>query len=198
MDLTQKTIILLIKSAIYNTKVVIQDGFDWTEAEKIIRRHNIYGLILYGLYNSDIAVPKWLNDKFCSRTFLLENLWNKGDEIQKRFKENGIEFIPLKGIVLKDLYPSPHMRSMSDIDILIKEKEYNKKIKPLMLEMGYTEGKESDHELHWEKDGQMIELHKRIIPSYNKDFYKVIGDGWNWVQDNQYEYIYPFCKALQG
>ncbi len=195
MDKTQRIIISLIKSALYKTKAEFDDDFDWEKAESIIRRHNIYGLIYYGLNNSGIEIPNWLAKKFYNRTYLLENLWNKGNEIQETFKKSGIEYIPLKGIIIKDLYPSPYMRSMSDIDILIREKDYARKIRPLMLEMGYTEGVESDHELHWEKDGQMIELHKRIIPSYNKDFYKVIGDGWDWVQKNQYAYIFThFAK----
>ncbi|MBP5467412.1 MAG: nucleotidyltransferase family protein, partial [Clostridia bacterium] len=81
------------------------------------------------------------------------------------------------------------------IDILIREKDYKRKIRPLMLKSGYTEGIESDHELHWEKYGSIIELHKRIIPSYNKDFYRIIGDGWEWVQDNEYAYVFThFAK----
>lgn len=195
MDSTQKTIISLIKSALYKTRTEMPPDFDYAKAEKIIRRHNIYGLIYFGLYNNGIEAPKWLKEKFFSRVFLLENLWHKGNEIQEAFRKNGIEYIPLKGIVLKDLYPSPLMRSMSDIDILIREKDYRHKIKPLMRKLGYTEGVESDHELHWKKDGKMIELHKRIIPSYNKDFYKTIGDGWEWVQNNKYAYVFThFAK----
>lgn len=195
MDKSKRIIISLIKSALYKTKAEFDDDFDWAKAESIIRGHNIYGLIYYGLKNSGIEIPAWLSKKYYNRIYLLENLWNKGNEIQETFKKNGIEYIPLKGIIIKDLYPSPYMRSMSDIDILIREKDYEKKIRPLMLEMGYSEGVESDHELHWGKNGQMIELHKRIIPSYNKDFYKVIGDGWNWVQKNQYAYIFThFAK----
>ena len=190
MDNTQRAIISLIKSAIYKTRTIIPSDFNVVKAEKIIRGHNIYGLIYFGLRNSGIETPKWLKEKFYTRASLLENLWYKSDEIQKAFRENGINFIPLKGVILKDLYPSPLMRSMSDVDILIREKEYKRKIKPLMLKLGYTEGQESDHELHWEKDGQMVELHKRIIPSYNKDFYKTIGDGWDWIQNNQYAYVF--------
>ena len=195
MDNTQRTIILLIKSALYKTKVTLPEDFDLEKAKNIIYKHNIIGLIYFGLRNSGIEVPKWLNTKFYSRMVALENLWYKGKEIQEKFDSAKIEYIPLKGIVLKDLYPSPLMRSMSDVDILIREKDYKKKIKPIMKELGFTEGTESDHELHWTKDGQLIELHKRIIPSYNKDFYKIIGDGWEWIQNNPYAYVFThFAK----
>ena len=48
-----------------------------------------------------------------------------------------------------------------------------------MQNLGYSEGSESDHELIWRKGNKiLIELHKRIIPSYNKDYYAYFGDGW--------------------
>lgn len=195
MDITQKTVVSLIKSALYKTKTVIPEGFDEEKAKAMICRHNITGLIFFGLYNSGIEIPDWLNVKFQVKMRFMENLWYKSNEITVAFRENDIEYIPLKGIILKDLYPSPYMRLMSDADILIREKDYRKKIRPVMQSLGYIEGTESDHELHWEKDGFLIELHKRIIPSYNKDFYKVIGDGFEWVKENKYAYIFThFAK----
>ena len=195
MDITQKTVISLIKSALYNIETVIPEGFDWEEFKKLVSRQNIAGLMYFGLYNSGYEIPQWLVTNFQLRMHLLENLWYKSNEICEAFEKEGIEYIPLKGIILKDLYSSPHMRQMSDVDILIRERDYRKKIRPLMLSLGYTEGTESDHELHWIKDNQTIELHKRIIPSYNKDFYRIIGDGWDWVQNNRYAYIFThFAK----
>ena len=195
MDITQKTVISLMKSALYKEKTVIPEGFDIREFKSIVYRHNIWGLMYFGLNNSGIKLPEWLLMNYQIHSALLEMLWYKYDEIAQRFAEEGIENIPLKGIYIKDLYPSKYMRQMGDIDILIHEGEYREKIRPIMLSMGYTEGTESDHELHWYKDNQLIEFHKRIIPSYNKDFYKVIGDGWDWVQENQYAYIFThFAK----
>jgi len=47
-----------------------------------------------------------------------------------------------------------------------------------MADLGYEELYESDHELVWNHDLMRIELHKRLIPSYNKDYYQYYGDGW--------------------
>ena len=195
MNITQKTVISLIKSALYKEKTVLPEEFDYNEFKAIVDRQNISGLMYFGLYHSGIEIPKWLTVKFQVNMGLLENLWYKNNEIQESLKKEGIEYIPLKGIVLKDLYPSPYMRQMSDVDILIHEKDHKTKIRPIMLSLGYTEGIESDHELHWIKDRQLIEFHKRIIPSYNKDFYRVIGDGFEWIKDHEYEYIFThFAK----
>lgn len=195
LSVEQRAIISLLNSALYNTKTVLPQNFDWEKAKNIIIRQNIVGLINFGLYNSGLVIPDWLRKKFQVNIGLLERLWQNGAEIMDAFKKSGVDYVPLKGVILKDLYPSPYMRQMSDVDILIREEEYEDKIKPIMLALGYEEGVKSDHELHFIKNNQLIELHKRIIPSYNKDFYSITGDGWEWVQNHGYAYIFThFAK----
>ena len=47
-------------------------------------------------------------------------------EIFSRFREHGIRYMPLKGVIMKELYPSIGLRQMSDNDILIDdEKNFN-------------------------------------------------------------------------
>ena len=99
-------------------------------------------------------------------------------QLLKAFEENGIDHMPLKGTLLKPLYPKSELRCMSDADILIKPEQYEA-IRSIMLKLGYTEGLESDHEYIWKKENFFTaELHKRLIPSYNKDYYEYYGDGW--------------------
>ena len=191
MESTIKTVISLIKSALYKEKTVIPDDFDWELAKKIILSQGICELTYYGLINSGVQVPEWLSYKFYERIYFSTSLWQKAEDVTAEFNKAGIEYIPLKGISAKDSYPEPYMRHMNDVDILIREKDYKKTIKPIMKNLGFTAGAESDHEYIWHKDGQTVELHKRIIPSYNKDFYGVIGDGWEWLKKNG-EYIYLF------
>lgn len=186
---TYKTMIALIKSALYKTKTVLPENFNWGIAEKITRRHEIYGLIYVGLLNSGIDAPKWLGIGFLNQVILLTRLWQKADEICKAFDESGVEYMPLKGIAIKEKYPEPYVRFMGDVDILIHTEDYETKIKPIMEKFGYAADEETDHELKWIKEGQTIELHKRIIPSNNKDFYNIIKDGWDWLKNND-KYVY--------
>ena len=109
-----------------------------------------------------------------NQIFELENIY-------KAFNESGIEYMPLKGAVLKKLYPKPEMRVMGDGDILIKTEQYDI-ICEKMQALGFTEILESDHELIWNKSNLHVELHKRLIPSYNKDYYSYYGDGWRFAK----------------
>lgn len=54
-------------------------------------------------------------------------------------EEMKIRCMPLKGYLMKYLYPKPDMRSMADIDILIDETNMEQ-ISKLMIKLGYDEG----------------------------------------------------------
>ena len=78
---------------------------------------------------------------------------------------------------MKQRYPKHEFRPMADADILIREEQYEQ-IRPLMRQLGFYEGVESNHEYIWDSVSLHVELHKRLVPSYNKDYYAYFGDGW--------------------
>ena len=53
------------------------------------------------------------------------------------FEKNGIWYMPLKGILIKDLYPAVGMRQMADNDILFDD-AFTKKVQAYMESQGYT------------------------------------------------------------
>ena len=87
------------------------------------------------------------------------------EEIKERFSEQRIKFLPLKGILLKSLYPEPAFRSMGDLDILYEEKDFEK-IKALMRESGYeyrTESAGSNHQIFFRPPVTTVELHRALL-----------------------------------
>lgn len=63
------------------------------------------------------------------------------------FDRADIDYLPLKGILLKDLYPHKGMRQFADNDILFRKKQ-KRKLKKLMIGQGYRCGKNSDYSAH--------------------------------------------------
>lgn len=182
MNELQIGIINLVKSALTDETVSMPENFDWDLALKLGKKHQILPMLHVGVLNSELNVPAELMKKLEITTYANIVVSQKQlyaiDEICKVFSENGIDYMPLKGSVLKHIYPKPELRPMSDADILIRVEQHDK-IRPLMTELGFTETIESDHEFVWNKDSILqIELHKRLIPSYNKDYYEYYGDGW--------------------
>lgn len=68
------------------------------------------------------------------------------ETILAQLEEKGIWYMPLKGVLLKNYYPTPGMRFMADNDILF-DPEYQKEVRGIMLGMGYkAESYNSGHE----------------------------------------------------
>ena len=55
----------------------------------------------------------------------------------ERMEKGQIWYMPLKGTVIKELYPSIGMRQMSDFDILF-DKKYAENVREIMLDLGFT------------------------------------------------------------
>lgn len=58
-------------------------------------------------------------------------------EITNFLEQNGICYLPLKGSVIKEMYPNPEMREMNDNDILIDQNGRDQ-AKDFMLNRGYA------------------------------------------------------------
>lgn len=181
MDIQTKGVIGLVRSAISGEKCNIPNDFAWDKAIEIAKNHQITALVYYGVVNSEFKVDNSLMQAMLMSTYaqtaLSEHQLHEIDVVCKAFENAKIDFMPLKGTILKKIYPAPEMRSMGDADILIRTEQYGEAAK-IVSELGYTFKYESDHEYVWNKDLFELELHKRIMTSYNKDFYKYFGDGW--------------------
>ena len=85
------------------------------------------------------------------------------NEIVKLFEEKQIRFIPLKGAILRELYPEQWMRTSCDIDILI-EKEHFCRATQYLVDAGLKKGIESPHDISFiTASGVHIELHHSLI-----------------------------------
>ncbi len=206
MNVLMRDIINLVKSALNGESVKLSEEFDWEKAVALGRTHGILPMLYYGATNSGIQMPVKIEVFLKSILFQCVTVDNRQMHeigvVKKVFAEHNIDFLPLKGCNLKALYPKSEMRMMADADILIKTSQYED-IKKIMSQLGFTEGVESNHEFVWDKPKLLtLELHKMLIPSYNKDYYEYFGDGWRLatkkVSDCEYamkkedEFIYLF------
>lgn len=205
-EVAAKDVFLLIKSALTGQRFELSENFDFSEAAKLSRKHQIENIIYYGTVNCGIPTSnpymRKLFDFVCAGLYRSEIQAVESARIFAAFEAEKIDYMPLKGTLLKELYPKSDMRCMSDVDVLIKVSQYPK-IREIMTSLGYSEKTESDHELIWTSSSMLLELHKRIVPSYNQDFYAYFGDGWQlahkvegtksrYKMTGEDEYIYLF------
>ena len=83
--------------------------------------------------------------------------------IRKKFSEENIDFIFLKGSHLKELYPVPEIRYMVDMDVLVHPKDLEKGSR-IMLEQGFEQYKDNDKDIIFTKKPCLtIELHQMLF-----------------------------------
>ncbi len=107
-------------------------------------------------------------------------------ELEERFERECIYHLSLKGAVLKKLYPSPDLREMSDIDIMIYDEKLDR-AKRIVEDMGFTLIESvKHHDIYSKPPWLVLELHHAL---YDKD-----------VDRHQYEYFQSIShlKAKEG
>lgn len=204
MNAIQTGVITLLRSAITGEKYPLPEDFDIEAALPQINRHHMATLAFEGAVNcgipKDHPTMRLLFQAYCKALLKSEGQLREIKRIFAAFEENAIEYMPLKGCNMKALYPKPELRVMGDADVLIRVEQYDK-IVPIMKNLGFEMQVESDHELVWKSKNLLIELHKRLIPSYNKDFFAYFGDGWKlakvhqdhrWFMQPEDEFVYLF------
>lgn len=193
MDSNQKAVISLIKSALTNQPVAVAETVDWDVIYQYAQSHQIVPLVYYGMVYSKLSFSQKQNfmDQTMQCVLIEQQQLNCLSEIEKTFSDNAIHYLPIKGTLLKQMYPKTEMRVMGDSDILIQPEQYES-IRSLLSALGYQEGAESDHELHWDKKPFFhLELHKRLIPQTEFDYYRYY-QGKTWKDFFESEVPYRF------
>lgn len=186
MDQQQKGLLTLIRCAITNQAAALPEGFNLEGTHSQSKYHEIIPLVYEGAMLCGISkktpTMNALFQDYCRYYLRSEEQMKAISRIYEAFDANGIEYMPVKGCNMKPRYPKPELRVMGDADILIRMEQYSKII-PVMENLGFEATQESDHEYIWRSKELYLELHKRLIPSYNQDFYSYFGDGWRLAKE---------------
>ncbi len=94
-----------------------------------------------------------------------------------------IDFIPLKGSVIREYYPDPKVRTSCDIDILVKREDLERADEALRNTLGLTRHGRNAHDVsYYTKSGIHLELHFELIESFNNKFVaKTLEDVWSYA-----------------
>ena len=181
MNEMQQGIIIILKSAITGESYPLPPDFDLAAAYPQMKKHHMDALLYEGAVrcgiSRDLPVMQELFQRYCRSLLVSEGQMSEVARIFDAFDKNGIDYLPLKGVNMKPRYPKPELRAMGDGDILIRM-EQRPQIDAILTELGFRYKMETDHELAWTSKKLYLELHKHLIPSYNKDLHPHFGTGW--------------------
>ena len=115
------------------------------------------------------------------------------ETVSAAFDEKKIPYLPLKGLVIRPLYPEPWMRSAGDLDILVKQEDLERASEVLTLLGGVPTDKEEKHDRpFFFATGVMLELHYRLLEDERangaKDALDEIWEHTERPSENRFEY----------
>ena len=174
-------VLRLIKSALTGENCVLPKDFSVEDASQLGKLHRIEALLYHGgiccgLTKTDPGMEKLYRG--CVKQMLVgERQHQQLENLRSLFRENDIRIVPLKGMILKELYPKPEMRWMGDADILICQEQYLT-IKKILQSQGFALAGRTDHEIAWHHPHLRLELHTCLVPGRNQVLYNYFGDGW--------------------
>ena len=156
-------VILVALDQSYDVVDITSD--DVFELERIALKHNIVPIISIGL--KKLKCTEFISDSMIELE--LKSIYDYTQRsvafsaICSAFEYASIPYLPLKGIVLSDLYPTPWMRTSSDIDILVKDEELSKAIAVLEKKTNFKYLKKEHHDAHLINDHVHLELHFSVL-----------------------------------
>lgn len=127
--------------------------------------HTISSMISFALESAGVRVEVLAEqkNKAIRKVMLLDN---ERQRIFRKMDEAGIWYVPLKGVLLKEMYPIYGMRQMADNDILF-DKRYGKEVKSIFLASGYmTESfNNGNHDVYQKDPIYNYEMHRTLFDS---------------------------------
>lgn len=138
-------------------KLISDSLIDWKKITAISAYHQIQPFFYYNMtkLNLQNVIPKniFAEIKNCYYSNLNRNLMLEKEIslILELTNRSNINIIPLKGFsLLQTLYCNPAIRIMVDIDILIKEKDFQK-VKDILAQLNYRENVNETSQEYYQK-----------------------------------------------
>lgn len=198
-----ENLIYLTACAIHQSRPLAERvlGINHSELWRLASAHNMASIVAAALESSapfrekavDAEIIKLWSKAYFSVLTKEINFDSERAEIIEFMENNGIWYTPLKGILIKELYPMRGMRDMSDNDILFDE-NYSEKMRGYMVSRGYEVESIGvfAHDTYLKEPLYNFELHRMLFEDKDEDsffeYYQDIKSKLIKDEDNNYGY----------
>ena len=199
----EQLLFILLRSLITEKPISVNDKQQVTVslmegALRLARAHNIAHLVAESMRKNELATDEELRaicDNYVTYEFLEDarHTYNLA-QLKDLFNSEKLPFLPLKGAVLKQIYPESWMRNCCDIDILVRAEDLERAIALLTDRLSYSLIRRGYHDVSLMLGGSHIELHFSLIEKGRaKRATDILEDVWSLAEKGTdgYEYTMP-------
>ena len=138
---------------------------DCRELVHLGQQQDIFPILLQGMKKQ--GVPReWLNAYNQTQSMCLYRYVLHDDALKKigaALDGAGVPWLPLKGAVIRDLYPEPWMRTSSDVDVLVHEEDLERAVAALERETSFRARSRDYHDISLYSEHVLLELHFSLL-----------------------------------
>ena len=206
ISLTEQTLLYLLNCAVNErTPETLPADVDFEELDRLSRFHSVTAMVSWALdkggylteqYMSKEMIQKWASARINA---MRKNIMfdAEREQILRYMEAHGIWYMPLKGVILKEMYPDVGMREMCDNDILF-DSTYRKQMRDYMVGRGYDAKEFQKHiaDEYLKKPIYNFELHTKL---FNENLYGHWAEYYENVKeilckDDENQYGYHLSK----
>lgn len=179
------------------------------EVCELARRHDLEHFVDMGLHGKGVLREERKTVLHYDSVFRNYRRYQKTCAAQQKLfallEQNKIDYLPLKGAVIRSWYPEPWMRTSCDVDILIRQDDLQK-AERLLLQNGYEKKANGVHDISFKMEENLpLELHfnllvenEKLDPLLSKVWqYAVLQQGHRYVMQNDYFFFYLLSHIAQ-
>lgn len=156
----------------------------------LAKKHDLAHLVAYAIEKNGLLDEKKpaIEGSIMTAIYRYEQQNYELKRVCDFLEKEGVDFLPLKGSVLRDYYREGWMRTSSDIDILVKDKDFDRARGLLIEKLGYHYETDSTHDISlFLGDSIHLEIHHTLIE-----------DGFAQKASKILENIWQYTKAKAG
>lgn len=207
MNHTEQFFVSLLSTHLNNAVPCVQSGIDYEELYQLAGINDVMAITANELLKPDkndrpdTEILSKFRQQIGYTLIEFEEKEAVGRKIVDIFEQNDIDYLVVKGFVLKEYYPVREYRTSGDIDFIVRKSSLNK-CRKLILDNGFIQDEsESNNYIHsFSYNKQHIEVHTDADydhPYFDHIFDLCKKDGNRYYLDDYEHLLYVLCHIAK-
>ena len=196
----QSYFIEILKNHLAGADTSPKSNIDWKIILSYAKIHQVEGIVYFQCKRFiPVEVNAFLVQKLSATLFYYKNRERDFKNIKAAFDRAGIECIAVKGMDVAACYPVPALRTMGDLDIVVRREDKEKAGK-VLESLGYYHGEQApDYDWGYNRNKMHVELHHQLFyyePGRNLKQVDFFNRCWEYVENGKLDWSFHFMFVL--